>query len=194
MTLLQDIQSAQYLCLPPFTNKRVLVRVPLTVVATFNPQKRSLWLFDPTHYETSDTDDYVYLRLFPQYVPEEDILGDRAFKPTFNGTVANHATVRRGFQATIIQSQAFIYSIVERIAKIAATSSYSKYTPIKIIDFCYPEALDDSNTILLGNEYATIRYGRIIITKIPPFIRGIDGSEYCREAWEFKFTEAKLRE
>ena len=193
MTLLQDITAVQNLCLPPFTNKRILLHIPLTVVATINPQSRSLWLFDPSHYDSSDTSDYVYLRLFPQYTPEDDYLGDRAFKPSFNGTIANYSTTRRGFRATVVQSQAFLYYIVERVAAIAVTSTYGVYTPIKIIDFCRPEATDDPNTIMVVQEYATIRYGRIDITKIPSLIRGVDGSDYCKDDWEFKFTSVTLR-
>ncbi len=193
MTLLQEIQSAQTLCIPPFISKRILLRVPLTVVATLNPQSRSLWLFDPNHYDSSDTNDYVYLRLFPQYTPEDDYLGDRAFKPSFNGTVANYSTTRRGFRATVVQSQAFLYYIVERVAAIAATSTYGVYTPIKIIDFCRTAADYDPSTIAIGGEYATIRYGRIDIIKIPSLIRGVDGNDYCKDDWEFKFTSVTLR-
>jgi len=192
MTLLTEIQSAQSVLHPPFVTKQILVRSPIRVIELFNPTHQNLWLFDPTHYDGTDTDDYVYLRLFPKYTPQNEPLAERAFKPTFSRITASTATVQRTFQATVFQSQGFVYRIIERLVLIAETSTFNRYTPIKIVDFCWPEAIDDSKTALLGGEPATIRFGRIDISKSPAMVRGWKG-EYCQSEWEFKFSEAKYR-
>ncbi|MEH2135428.1 hypothetical protein [Nostoc sp.] len=192
MTLLTEIQTAQSLLHPPFVNKQLLVRSPLSVIELFNPSHQNLWLFDPTHYDSTDTDDYAYLRLFPKYEPQDVGLGDRSFKPSFSRIIATTSTVQRTFQSTIFQSQGFIYRILERLILIAETSIYNQYTPIKIVDFCKPEAIDDSTTSIFNGEPATVRFGRIDITKIPAFVRGWKG-EYVISEWEFKFSEARYR-
>lgn len=189
MTLLTDIQAAQSQVLLPFVNKPLLVRTPLEVIEAFNPNHYDLWLFDPTNY--GDSADYVYLRLFPKYESPIDP-ADRGYFPTFNGTATRHATTRRTFTATINQQQGWIFKVIERLAAIADTSSYTVHTPIKIIDFCSPEAEDDTGTTEYGGELGTIRYGRIDIEKRPEIIRGVL-MNYCRGEWNFKFTEAILR-
>jgi hypothetical protein len=190
MTLLSEIQAAQSQLLPPFINKQLLVRSPLTVIQLFNPNHYNLWQFDSGNY--GDSSDYVYLRLFPGYESANEVQGDRGFKPSFNGTVAQHTTTRRTFTATVRQQTAFIFYLVERLALIANTSSYTTYTPIKIVDFCSPEAIDDPNTAAYNGELATTRYGRIDIEKRPAIVRGFQ-MDYCTSEWEFKFSEVDLR-
>jgi hypothetical protein len=190
MTLLTEIQAAQSQLLLPFINKQLLVRSPLSVIELFNPNQYNLWQFDSGNY--GDSSDYVYLRLFPSYESTNEVQGDRGFKPSFNGTVAQHTTTRRTFTATVRQQTAFIFYIIERLALIANTSSYATYTPIKIVDFCSPEAIDDPNTATYNGELATTRYGRIDIEKRPAIVRGFQ-MDYCLSEWEFKFSEVDLR-
>ncbi|MEH1789996.1 MAG: hypothetical protein V7L23_31630 [Nostoc sp.] len=190
MTLLSEIQAAQSQLLLPFINKQLLVRSPLSVIQLFNPNHYNLWQFDSGNY--GDSSDYVYLRLFPGYESTNEVQGDRGFKPSFNGTVAQHTTTRRIFTATVRQQTAFIFYIIERLALIANTSSYTTYTPIKIVDFCSPEAIDDVNTSVYNGETGTIRYGRIDIEKRPAIARGFQ-MDYCLTNWELKFSEVDLR-
>ncbi len=194
MTLLQEIQSAQSLLLPPYASKRLLIYTPLSVIAALNPLKQQLWIFDPTHYMSNDTDDYVYLTLFPTYTPEDEILGQRGYKNTFNrSAIAPPSTVRRGFTAVVKQPQRMIFDIIQRVAKISNTSSFTTHTPVKVIDFSRPEAAENANNIIANSEIATIRWGKIDIAKPPSFVRSSD-IEYCLENWEFKFSESILRQ
>lgn len=190
MTLLSDIQFAQASLLLPFANKPVLIRTPLTVAQSFNSTKQ-LWLYDPTHYDTNDTNDYVYLRLFPEYTAEDEYLGDRLYKNSFSrSATASVVNVRKGFSATVRQSAKWIYDIVERISTISNSTSYGIHNPIKIVDFCRTESQD---SIDIRGEQATIRWGKINVEKAPSFIRAINGKDYCKESWDFKFFESRLR-
>lgn len=197
MTYYTDIQSAQSRLLPPYASKRLLVRSPLSIIESLNPDKFNLWQFDPTFYDGEDTADYVYLVFFPRYTPEDDTFGEAAYKNTFaRSAVFAPTTERRGFTVAITQPLRVFYDVVNRLVEISKTSSFTTHAPVKIIDFCRPEIGDSSNVISEG-DVGTIRYGRIDIKKQPTFTReqnfaGID-AEYCLEPWEFKFSEAKLR-
>jgi hypothetical protein len=190
MTLLSEIQTAQAQLLLPFVSKQLLVRSPLSIIELFNPNHYNLWQFDPSNY--GDSSDYVYLRLFPKYESADESLGEKGYFPTFSKVATRHTTTQRAFTATVVQQSAFVYRIIERLAAIADTSSYTVHTPIKVIDFCSPEASDDANTSIYGGELATVRYGRIDIQKRPAIVRGFQ-MDYCTSEWEFKLTEAKYR-
>ena len=166
------------------------MRSPLAVVELFNPKHYNLWVFDPTNY--GDSADYIYLRLFPRYESADESQGEKGYFPTFSRVATRHATTQRAFTATVIQQTGFIYRIIERLALIADTSSYAIHTPIKIIDFCSPEPVDDANTATYNGELATVRFGRIDIQKRPAIVRGFQ-QEYCTSEWEFKFSESKYR-
>lgn len=184
MTLLTEIQAAQSLLIRPFVTKPLLIRTPLAIASELNPNNYNLWFFDPTNY--GDSGDYVYLRLWPKYEADDKPTGDRGYYPTFNGTAMRYSTIRREFTATVNQSQAFVYRIVERLALIANTSS--PHAPIKIIDFCSPEVGAATYT----DGEASIRYGRVDVEKRPTMVRGVQ-MDYCIDGWSFRFSEASLR-
>ncbi|MCC5618414.1 hypothetical protein LC605_25680 [Nostoc sp. CHAB 5836] len=181
MSLLEEIQSYEltHQCQSPFAKTRLLVRVPIAVIEQLNPTHKYLDLFNSTHYDPSDTDDYVYLQLFPNYDTENDRLGEKGFRNTFSQSVFAVTTTRRGFKATILDQRRLILDILRRLIDISETSAYNKYVPIKVIDFCSPE---------VGATYS-IRYGAIAIDNYP----SITGDGFLSQSWEFSFKEAQLR-
>lgn len=191
MALIDDINSAQSAIKLPFANKPILIRTPLTLVDTYNPNRLQLWLYDPTNYITEDNNDWVYLRLFPQYEPTDEPVKSGKYSHTFNSSaVANIGAIRRSFTATVKQSSKVIFDLIFQLSFISATTTFSKHSPIKIIDFVRPES--KGSKILIGSEAGTVRNGRIDITRYPTFVRGIDGTEYCRNEWAFKFSDVDL--
>lgn len=195
MTLVQEIQAYEttHQCQSQGVAKRLLIRVPVVVVEQLNPSHKHLDLFDTTHYDTSDTNDYVYLRLFPDYDVENDRLGEKGFRNTFSSAaVFAPANTRRGFKATVKDNRKLILDITRRLVDISETAAYNRYSPIKVVDFCYPELSDDTNTSTFGGELATIRYGAIALdTTLPAVVRV--GSEECLKRWGFTFKEHLLR-
>lgn len=192
MTYLDNIQQAQTKLILPFARKRLLLRTPLSVVESLNPQQYNLWQFDPTNYDSNDNDDYVYLTLFPDYTPEDTAIAETEYRNTFSRSAAlSVSTKRLGFTASINQSLRVIYDIVNQISAIAKSTAFGVHSPIKIIDFCRADADGPGNVISHG-ETGTIRYGLINITQHPDFVRDVSGMEHCREPWDFRFTESKL--
>lgn len=192
MTFFDDIVSAQSCIIQPFASKVILVRSPLTIAQQVNPPADKLWLFDPTHYDATDTNDYVYLRIFPNYTPEDDIVGDRTLRNTFNGSAIAPSRVRRGFNADIIQSNAFIYDLIERLVHISLTSSFSQYSPIKIIDFARPNLFGANTVVNSVGERGSILYGSITLNQLPHLVRVANGRDYIRGGWSMRFQSLEL--
>ena len=192
MTLINDINSAQSVIKLPFANKPLLIRTPISLVDAYNPNRLQLWIYDPTNYLTQDNNDWVYLRLFPQYEPADELIAEGKYSHTFNSSaVANLSAIRSGFNATVRQSSKVIFDLIFQLAYISATTSFSRHSPIKIIDFIRPEP---NKTVIQSNsESGTVRNGRIDITQYPTFIKGFDGQEYCKNGWSFKFSQVDLK-
>jgi hypothetical protein len=199
MSLYTDIQSCQNNWQFPLVRKRILVRTPINLVVTHNPLLRDLWLFDPTPYVGGDTSDYVYLVILPDYTPSNNFPTERGYKTTFSQRTANFSTRERVFEATVKQSQAFIYYIINQLIAISESSSTTQHHPIRVIDTCLPDGLggspvQGSGTVTIqGQDKGTIRYGRIDITKEPQGLVTENGMDYCIGGWSFKFTELGLR-
>ena len=182
MTLLEEIKNYEltHQCESPLANKPLLIRTPIAVIQQLNPTHKYLDLFDSNHYDISDTNDYAYLRLFPNYDIENDRLGEKGFRNTFSqSAVFAVATTRRGFKATISDQRKLILDIVRQLVDISESAAYNRYAPIKVIDFCSPE---------VGASYS-IRYGAIAIDSYP----SITGNGFLSKPWDFTFKEAQLR-
>lgn len=195
MTLIQEIQAYEttHQCQSQAVAKRLLIRIPITVLEQLNPQHKHLDLFDTTHYDTSDTNDYVYLRLFPNYDVENDRLGEKGFRNTFSSAaVFAPANTRRGFKATVKDSRKLVLDLIRRLVDISETTAYNRYSPIKVVDFCHPELPPDANTSTYG-ELATIRYGAITFDATLPSVVRVGSKEYLKREWGFTFKEHLLR-
>ena len=94
MTFRDDVIAYQSVnqCDEGFIKKRLLLRLRVATIETLNPSGSSLDLFDPIFYDVTDTADYLYLRIFPEYSTENDVLGERGLKNTF-GSAAVFAPV-----------------------------------------------------------------------------------------------------
>ena len=179
MTLRQDVISyeSQQQC-EQINKNKLLIRFPVLLGEEENLNSEWLDLFSSQQFDADDTDDYLYLRLFPEYTQENDVFGEGKLKNTFNSAaVYSHSTVRRGFKAVVTDRRLLIFSLIKRIIENSRTSSFTVFTPVKVIDFCLPET----------GEY-TIRFGSINYDRIP----GIRGS-HLRGDWEFTFKESILR-
>ena len=185
MPLRDDILAYQagHQCIGSYVRKRLLIRTPVTVAESLSPTGIYLDLFDTTFYTLDDTADYVYLRIFPDYDQENDNLGDGGLRNTF-GSPAVYAVslVRRGFKATVTDRRKLILDIVRRLVDISKSSSYVRFAPIKIIDYCLPE----TNAVVVGDEIGTIRWGEIKFDAIP----GLTGRGHLKGDWSFSFDEA----
>lgn len=160
-------------------SKQLFVRFPEVMGEQLNPEGQWLDLFSSQQFDTTDTEDYLYLRLFPDYTQENDVFGEGGLKNTFNSAaVYAHSTTRRGFKAIIRDKRLLILDIIRNLVNNSRSSSYTRYTPIKVIDFCLPEP----------EEEYTIRYGSIDFERLPGLRKN-----YLKEDWEFTFKEAKLR-
>ena len=95
------------------------------------------------------------------------------------------STVRRCFRLTITDRRKHIYDVLSYLIAISKTSSFNTFKPIKVIDFFAPEPLEYST---FSGEFATVRFGELIIDKIPGLQSG-----YLRDDWELQFKESKLR-
>lgn len=194
MALIDDLTDAQAQWLHPLRSKRLLIRTPIALLTTFSVPASLYRFFDPTHYDGTDTDDYVYLTLFPQYESESEAIVERKYQPTFSrGAIAFPSTVRHGFRAVVDrQPDMVFFKIVEQLVEISETSSSSVHSPVKAIDFCLPESSGNTNVTSEG-DLGSIRYGRIDITKRPSGSIRWEGRDYAIAPWEFSFREAKLR-
>lgn len=158
---------------------KLLIRLPVSVGESLNSSYQWLDLFSLQQFDTDDTNDYLYIKIYPGYTQENDIFGEGKLKNTFSSpAVYHHSTTRRGFKAVVTDRRRLILDIVRSLVEISRTSSYNSYSPIKVIDYCLPEA---------GEEH-TIRYGAVELSRLP----GLRQS-YLVEDWEFTFKEARLR-
>ncbi|MFN6560008.1 MAG: hypothetical protein RMY28_009390 [Nostoc sp. ChiSLP01] len=188
MTTRESIINAQINCMGQIGRQPLLVLTPIAVIENLEIDSKWFYLFDPTHYQDTDTDNYVYLRLFPDYSPETNRLGDSpGLKPTFNGTGYSASTVRRGFKVTIIQKERVILEVLQQLILIAESSKYNRFSPIKVIDFCNLELGD---RLSHNNQLATVRHGEIIIDELPPLSYNQD---YVNSNWTITFAEVNLR-
>ncbi len=170
-------------CNAPFIRKRLLIRVRTATVETLNPTGLYLDLFDPTLYTADDTTDYIYLRLFPDYDQENTKTGDGGLRNTFSDSAAYTVSlVRRGFRATVTDRRKIILDIIKRLIDISVSSSYQRFAPIKVIDYCLPE----TNAGIIGDELATARWGSIKFDNLP----GLTGRGFLGGDWTFVFDEA----
>lgn len=202
MSTLTAIQDAQSILINPltgsvynYTHKRLLVRIPISLVDVFNPNKEELWRFDPTLYNGTDTNSFVYLVFFPEYTSEDEVLSGQGLKVGFSvSSLANLSTMRRGFSCSISQRNSFYFYILERVLKLSNLSTGYGYTPIKVIDFCLPEPNDEGFNVVSHSEIGTVRFGKIEITKRPEGTIFWQGGNYFKSDWDFRFIEAKLRQ
>lgn len=170
------------------TKKRILVLVPIAIAASMAAisEQSVLNLYDTNLYTADDTTAYMYLRLFGKYDSENAILGDNpGLRTTYSGNGFAASTVRRGFRLTITDRRKHIYDVLSYLIAISKTSSFNTFKPIKVIDFFSPEPLEYST---FSGELATVRFGELVIDKIPGLQSG-----YLREDWELQFKESKLR-
>ncbi|MBD2364582.1 hypothetical protein H6G36_25975 [Anabaena minutissima FACHB-250] len=187
MSIRDDVNTylASNECDAPFVRKRLLIRIHTSTVEALAPTGLYLDLFDPTLYTTDDTTDYIYLRTFPDYDQENDNTGDGGLRNTFSSpAVYAPSTVRRGFRATVTDRRKIILDMVRRLAEISKSSSYSTFTPVKVIDFCLP----DFGASSFSGEMGSVRWGEIRLGNLP----GLTGRGYLKSDWEFTFKEAKL--
>ncbi|MEW5859805.1 MAG: hypothetical protein AB1861_20870 [Cyanobacteriota bacterium] len=185
MPLRDDILTyqSQHQCIGPYIRKRLLIRTPVAVVESVSPTGIYLDLFDTTLYTGDDTTDYIYLRILPDYDQENDNLGEGGLRNTFSSPgVYAVSTVRRGFRATVSDRRRVILDIIRRLIDISKSSSYIKFAPIKVIDFCLPEF----GASIFNGELATVRWGEIITDNLP----GLTGKGYLKADWNFTFKEA----
>ncbi|NJN10043.1 MAG: hypothetical protein HC815_19440 [Richelia sp. RM1_1_1] len=191
MTLRENVDSTSFECKGK-VRKRLLLRFPIDSAQLIinSGNNDFLDLFETTKFDDSDTDDYIYLKLFPEYDSETEQLGNSNFKTTFNQSAITAASqVRRGFKATVIDKRAIILDLIFYLSLISKSTSFTRYHPVKIIDFCRPEILDN---FVINSEKATIRYGGLSLEEMPPVIQ-IREAEYVAENWQFSFQESKLR-
>jgi len=187
MTTLESITNAQINCAGKLARQPLLVLTPVAVIEELQINSKWFYLFDPTHYQNTDTDDCVYLKLFTDYSPETNKLGEAGFKTIFNRTGYGASTIRRGFKATVIQKERVILEVLQKIILISESSKYNQFTPIKVIDFCSVELGD---RFVYNNKLATARYGEVAIDEIPPLSYNQD---YVNSNWSISFTEVNLR-
>lgn len=190
MTTREAIVNAQLNCAIPWARQPIMILTPVAVIEDLEIASKWFYLFDPTHYQNTDTNDYVYLRLFPQqYSSETDKLGEGGLKVIFSrGDVATASTVRRGFKATIMQRERVILDVVQQLILISETSKYNRFTPIKVIDFCN---LELGERLIYNGKLATVRYGEITIDSTIPALSY--DQNYLSDNWSLTFKEAKLR-
>lgn len=196
MTFRDDVVAYQSVnqCDEGFIKKRLLLRLRVSTIEILNPSSDYLDLFDPTSYDVTDTADYLYLRIFPQYSVENDVLGEVGLKNTFgSAAVFAPANTRRGFKATITDQRKLIFDLVKRIQQISQTSSYTQFSPAKIIDFCHPELADEETLVSSFGEFGNIRYGAIALDNSIPQLVQSSGRDYLASSWGFTFKESKLR-
>ena len=195
MTLRDDIvaYSMKHIC-NGLSKKRLLIRVPVIVVEQINPTHKWLDLFDSAFYDSNDTSDYVYLRLFPEYDVENDHLGEKGLKNTFSSAaVFVPANTRRGFKAIVKDRRSFILDLIRRLVDISESTAYNRYSPIKVVDFCHPELASDPNTLVNAGELATVRWGAIALDANLPSLVRIGNDDCLKKDWGFTFKEAFLR-
>ena len=172
--------EGQHQCNDGNSKGKLLVRLPVALGDTLNPAGEWLDLFSSQQFDATDTADYLYLRLFPNYTQENDVHGEGMLTNTFSSpAVYHHKTVRRGFKAEVTDRRMLVLNIIRSLVVNSATSSYTEYAPVKVVDYCLPEA---------GEAY-TVRYGAIAIGSLPGTGRG-----YLAGNWEFTFKEANLRD
>lgn len=186
MTTRDLIINSQLNCSTAWARQPIMILTPITVIETLGIASDWFYLFDPTQYHTDSTD-YVYLKLFPDYAPENNNLGGEGLKPNFNGMGYSASTVQRGFKATILQRESIIYDVIYQLILISESSKYNVYSPIKIIDFCNVEPND---FIVYQGKRATVRYGQLIVESLPVLSYNQD---YFKDNWNIGFTESKLR-
>jgi hypothetical protein len=188
MTIIDSIASAQINCTGILKRQPLFVLTPVAVIENLQINSKWFYLFDPTHYQNTDTNTCVYLRLFTNYSPETDRLGDApGLKVSFNGAGYSPSTVRRGFKATIIQKERIILEVLQQLILIAESSKYNRFAPIKVIDFC---SLEPSERISYEGKLATVRYGEITIDDVPQLSYDQD---YLSDNWSITFKEVNLR-
>lgn len=189
MTTLESIVSSQINCIGKSCRQPLFILTPVAVIENLEIDSKWFYLFEPTHFQNTDTDSNVYLRLFPDYSPETDRLGDTlGLRITFNSGAAYSASnVRRGFKATILQKERVILEVLQQLILISESSKYNQFSPIKVIDFCN---LELSDRIVHNNRLATVRYGEISIDSISGLSYDQD---YLSSDWSFSFKEVNLR-
>jgi hypothetical protein len=186
MTIRDDViaWNAANNCTGQITRRKLLVRSHIDTIEQINPLHKHLDLFETTVFDATDTNDYIYLRLFPTADSDDEVYGEgTVLKNTFSrSAVFAPSTTRRGIRCTISDRRRLILDVMRSLVDISETSTFGLYKPIKVIDFCTPEPTEDR----------TIRYGAIQIDKKPGLIRRGD-EYYCNSDWEFLFRDAKLR-
>ncbi|ACC81140.1 hypothetical protein [Nostoc punctiforme] len=188
MTILEAIANAQINCQRKLARLPLLVLTPVAVIEDLQIASKWFYLFDPTHYQETDTNNYVYLKLFTDYSPETNRLGDSpGLKTTFSRTGYGASTIKRGFKATVIQKERVILEVLQKLILISESSKYNQFSPIKVVDFCSVELGD---RFIYNNRLATVRYGEMIIDETPPL--GYD-QNYINSNWSLTFTEVNLR-
>ncbi|ARV58072.1 hypothetical protein BZZ01_04965 [Nostocales cyanobacterium HT-58-2] len=172
------------------SSKPLLIRAPIALIEQLNPQYKHLDLFDTSAYDTTDTADYLYLRLHPDYDVENDRLGDKGLRNTFS-SAAVFATVntRRGFKAIVKDRRKLVLDLIKRLVDISESSAYNRYTPIKLVDFCHPEV----DAPIYNGEPATIRWGAIALDANLPSLVRVGSEDYFKKDWGFTFKESILR-
>jgi hypothetical protein len=173
-------------CSGEWARQPIMILTPIAVIEDLAIPSVWFYLFDPTLYHT-DGEDYVYLRLFPDYALESNNLGGEGLKPTFNGMGYAASTVQRGFKATILQKERVIFDVIYRLILISESSKYNQFFPVKVIDFC---GVEPNEYITYQNKRATVRFGQMTVDGLPGLSYNQD---YFRDNWNIGFTESKLR-
>lgn len=194
MAYRDDIIAAQTYVANPVGKKKFLIRVPIATLAFLNPDKQLLCFFDPDFYDSKDTADYCYLRLFPEVKGKGSPVADRGFQIGFSrGAIAVPGVVRRSLDISIPTTDKLIFDVVRRVIEISESTKWTGiYSPIKVVDFCCPEMIGDSKTAMFTGEIGTVRYGQMDLTDMPMLVRSPTG-DYLKDSWNVSFSDIALR-
>lgn len=117
------------------------------------------------------------------------------YADTFTSTYYSPRLARVGFRVSTKLSQLPIFACLEYVAKISASTTYTDYTAIQVLDYCRPEVEDVRAGLMAVPKTApfTVRYGMINVDESSGFV-GIDPEElYVDEGFTFSFMESSKR-
>lgn len=172
-------------CTGPTPFKPLLIRVP------------SEQTLDDFNISASfRTGSYLKLPIQPQEY-SKIVEGDVSrLSSTFSRTVFSPRLARVGFRITSGITEYNVYACLEYVAKISASTSYSEYTAIQVIDYVRPETEDLRAVINSSSpvvQAATTRYGAINMDGSGGGSYGFDNKTATETGLVFTFSEATKR-
>lgn len=176
----------------------ILIKLPTAVLTRYQNQYKVEWANSSlAEYSYLFQGNYLKLMIAPEdYRVVNNYEGDGSrFLNGFNRSIPVVCLLRRTLQIRCKDDRALIRWIVEDVARISNSTSYSgEFIPIELVDYVRPE-IEDVAATPQGQRPYTTRYGMIPTASIESGGTWQWRNDYRHQGgFQFEFIESTLRQ